>query len=210
MKMISLPTARCACGRPALLVASLSVLLAGCGGSSNTGVAQLSTGHSNTSGSAESGGPPAESRASAQGKIVAYAQCMRSHGVSSFPEPVEGRIRIVPSSGIDPGSAQFQAADGACRSLLPGGGKGGKGQQTEAERQQQVKDKVAFAGCMRSHGVPTFPDPNSEGELKLATVRAAGIDVHSPMVQAAAQTCLPAAGGALTESELKRAEHGGS
>jgi hypothetical protein len=210
MKTMSFPAARRACGGPALLVASLALLLAGCGGSSKSSVAQLSTGHSTTSGSAEGGGPPAESRAGAQSKIVAYARCMRSHGVAHFPEPVEGSIRIAPSTRIDPGSAQFQAADGACRSLLPGGGKFGKGPQSEAERQQQVKDKVAFASCMRSHGVPTFPDPNSEGELRLATVRAAGIDVHSPLVQAAAQTCLPAAGGALTESDLKRAEHGGS
>jgi hypothetical protein len=117
------------------------------------------------------------------------------------------RSRFTRGSGIDPGSAQFQAAESACKRLLPNGG--GRGLQTQAQRQQRQKEMLAFASCMRSHGVPTFPDPNSQGELTKEKARAAGIDVHSPAVQSAAQACLPAAGGAITESDLKRAERAG-
>lgn len=189
-------------------LAAITLVLAGCGGASKTGVAHLSTDQSNAPVSAENGAPSAEDATSSQSRTVAYARCMRAHGAASFPEPVEGRIMIHPGSGIDPGSAQFQAAERACEKLLPDGG-GGKGEQTQAQRQQHVDGELAFASCMRSHGVPTFPDPDSQGELKSETVKSAGVNVHSPVVQSAAQTCLPAAGGAITESEVKRAERAG-
>jgi hypothetical protein len=68
---------------------------------------------------------------------------------------------------------------------------------------------VIFARCMRAHGVPSFPDPTSAGELSVSAVKAAGVDVHTPSVQAAANTWLPAAAGALTAADVKRAEGGG-
>jgi hypothetical protein len=35
------------------------------------------------------------------------------------------------------------------------------GQPSQAQRQRDQQDAVRFAGCMRSHGVPNFPDPGS-------------------------------------------------
>ena len=46
------------------------------------------------------------------------------------------------------------------------------------------------------------------GQLTLAMVDAAGVDVHAPAVQAAARTCLPAADGAITAAQVYRAENG--
>jgi hypothetical protein len=48
-----------------------------------------------------------------------YAQCMRKHGVPSFPDPVDGHIQLQPGSSIDPSSPQFQAASKACQAWAP-------------------------------------------------------------------------------------------
>lgn len=52
---------------------------------------------------------------------VAFARCMRAHGVHGFPDP-DGKPDQVSGSGIDPHSAIFQAAlYGPCKSLAPAG-----------------------------------------------------------------------------------------
>jgi hypothetical protein len=55
-----------------------------------------------------------------------FAECMRSHGISNYPDPVNNGRNIQigpgPSSGIDMNSARFKAAQKACYPLLPNGG----------------------------------------------------------------------------------------
>jgi CubicO group peptidase (beta-lactamase class C family) len=53
---------------------------------------------------------------------LAYAECMRAHGVADFPDPVDGHIVLTPASGINLSSQQFEAASTACASLAPSGG----------------------------------------------------------------------------------------
>jgi hypothetical protein len=51
---------------------------------------------------------------------------MRSHGLPTFPDPKElpGGIGLqLGGAGIDHNSPQFQAAQKACQSLMPGGGR---------------------------------------------------------------------------------------
>lgn len=43
---------------------------------------------------------------------------------------------------------------------------------------------LAFSACMRSHGVPNFPDPNGNG-----TLASLGIDSSSPQFRSAANAC---------------------
>jgi hypothetical protein len=51
---------------------------------------------------------------------LAFAKCMRAHGIPKFPNPNGKGSQLGPYSGIDPGSAKFQAAlNGPCRSLAP-------------------------------------------------------------------------------------------
>ncbi|MDN3356464.1 hypothetical protein [Actinomadura sp. DC4] len=51
---------------------------------------------------------------------VAFAKCMRAHGIPKFPDPNGRAGQLGPSSGIDPGSARFRdALDGPCKSLAP-------------------------------------------------------------------------------------------
>jgi hypothetical protein len=51
---------------------------------------------------------------------LAFAKCMRSHGIRNFPDPNGRAGQLGPSSGVDPGSAKFRAAlNGPCKSLAP-------------------------------------------------------------------------------------------
>lgn len=51
---------------------------------------------------------------------LAFARCMRAHGVPKFPDPDGKGGQLGPGSGADPASAAFQAAlNGPCRSLAP-------------------------------------------------------------------------------------------
>ncbi|MDE3069932.1 MAG: hypothetical protein KGJ43_04315 [Acidobacteriota bacterium] len=170
-------------------VVALALAVAGCGSSSSPGVAHLSAAKGSGASTSEGGGSGPESRAGAQQKMVAYARCMRSHGVAGFPEPVEGRLMLRggPGSGLDPGSAQFQGADRACHGLLPEGGKPSPQMQKQAEERA-----LKFSACMRSHGIPTFPEPEFHAggvTLKLQAGRAGGIDPRSPQFQAAQKAC---------------------
>lgn len=56
----------------------------------------------------------------AQQQLMAYSQCMRSNGVSDFPDPVfsGGAGSLTLPADIDPNSPTFQAAQKACQSLL--------------------------------------------------------------------------------------------
>jgi len=56
---------------------------------------------------------------------------------------------------------------------------------------------VAYSACLRSHGVPNFPDPNGSGEIPKATAQQLG--VSSSRYQTAQTACahlLPDSGGA--------------
>ena len=62
----------------------------------------------------------------AMGEYVRFAQCMRAHGLPSFPDPVhaEGRVEFVLSSsqdGFDPHSPQILAKAHECQHVLPAG-----------------------------------------------------------------------------------------
>jgi hypothetical protein len=56
--------------------------------------------------------------------FLAYSRCMRSHGVSSFPDPtlVDGHAALIQKGGGgDQNSPEFQRAERACEPLSPGG-----------------------------------------------------------------------------------------
>jgi len=82
------------------------------------------------------GGNPAAQVGQARALALRFSRCMRAHGVPNFPDPsvqsngsgVAVTIRMkAGSGGIDPHSPQFQAAQQACRSILPKPGKNAGG-----------------------------------------------------------------------------------
>ncbi|HEV8462436.1 MAG TPA: hypothetical protein VGQ38_17175 [Gaiellaceae bacterium] len=96
-------------------------------------------------------------------KAVKFAECMRNNGVHGFPDPdASGALTIdgvLNGSSIDPNSAAWKNAIGACKTLQPAGFTG-----TKATPEQR-KPRLAFAQCIRHNGVPDFPDPTPDGPL---------------------------------------------
>ncbi len=121
---------------------------------------------------------------------------MRTHGVPEFPEPTEGKLLVHSSdhnghvTGVNPESAQFQAAQKACGKLAPNGGKA----PSAAEQTKMQESALNFSKCMRSHGVPNFPDPefsHSGGGvgIRIGGRKGSGIEPNSPQFKAAQKTC---------------------
>jgi hypothetical protein len=123
-----------------------------------------------------------------QSSGVAFAQCMRAHGLSGFPDPIagEGLPFTVNSDGSLTAEGRtfagpaLQSAEHACKAYLP---PSGPPPQPSAE---QVRRAVAFARCMRAHGVPNFPDPTFSGAA--GSVPLLG-NQQSPAFQAAFRAC---------------------
>lgn len=95
--------------------------------------------------------------ASKPASLVAFAVCMRSHGVPSFPDSTSstnGGVSIIPA-GINTSSPAFKAAWSACNKLLPGLG------AHHSPSAQATEQMLKFSQCMRAHGVTSFPDPTS-------------------------------------------------
>ena len=134
---------------------------------------------------------------------------MRDHGVSNFPDP---QVTTTPGGGgvkislMAPASAgnspAFKSAQLACRGILPAPGGG----LTRHGPSKQVL--LAFAQCLRSHGVPNFPDPDAQGQLTLQMIDAAGVDVRAPSTFTAARACVGVTHGEITLAAVVRAIDG--
>jgi hypothetical protein len=133
-------------GRPSACCAIASALLsagllAGCGGGAHT-----------------------SSPTKVMSGALAYANCMRLHGVPDFPDPNgQGEFQLHtifnngrPTQGEDlvPSSPAFQAGERACGSF----GSAGR-QVTQAQEEQAFQKDLRAAACMRADGVPGYPDP---------------------------------------------------
>ncbi len=143
-----------------------------------------------------------------QAGALAYARCMRSHGVPNFPDPSSrgDDKRAVVSALQAITNSQAQAAQTACMHI--NGGSPGTGQDV-AESQAHTAAIQAFARCVRSHGLPNFPDPTSRGQLTPQMVASAGIDLHQPSVLKAGLACTGVTHGVLTRAAIERAVNGG-
>jgi hypothetical protein len=154
--------------RPAAAIpaAAALVLLAACGGSpANT------TGPSNTT-----GGPSNTTGGTAHSQsAVAFSQCMRSHGLPDYPDPdSSGTLPKASAQLLGVSSSVFDAAQRACQPLLPatGGSLTASSIQQcylafvcpQALVQQALSAGRVFAQCMRSHGVPYWPDPTVDAQ----------------------------------------------
>jgi hypothetical protein len=151
---------------------ALGLSMAACSaGSNGSGVASVSS------------YAPAGQTSHVSGKpsTLAYAKCMQSHGIKNFPEPnSSGQLTVTPGESLpDFNSPKYKAAAKACVSLHSAG-------VTPAQQAVQLQKDIAYAKCMRSHGVTNFPDPdpNTGDSFDLQ-----GIDVNSSQVQSADKAC---------------------
>ena len=115
---------------------------------------------------------------------LAYARCMRAHGVPDFPDPdSHGQFNVKGHSA----SSQETAANQVCHHLLNVGG------QVD-QRQQALGPLLKYARCIRAHGLPNFPDPHYDsGGIGTPSGIALGgrgaNSVNSPQFRSANQAC---------------------
>lgn len=166
----------------------LTLLLAACGSSNSSS--------SNTAGQS--------SAATKQSKGLAFADCIRSHGVPNFPDPTSGGgVRIQQSdrsgsgaslkvNGVPVDGPAFQAAQKVCSKYLPAP------RPISAQQLANLRaGALRMAQCMRTHGVPNFPDPSVQAGpnggigIRIGAAGGGGPDPSSPAFQAAQKTCGP-------------------
>jgi hypothetical protein len=163
----------------AALVLTLLAAACGGGGSDSDGVASLGGG--STQGDAGDGATTGsnEDREDAE---LAFARCMREHGVD-FPDPVNGRLEFKSKPGDE---AKVQAAQEACGDLLED-----TAPQLSEEQEAAMQDAaLAFARCMREHGVDV-PDPQFPAGGGILMQVPEGASPDDPKVQDAQEACQP-------------------
>jgi hypothetical protein len=107
--------------RGAPLVAALIAValgLAACGG----GSPQASAPTNSPAGSSPQASPASSKADRTQAdvaQLLKFAECMRSHGVTDYPDPSSSGRSAAPNQN----SPAYQAAQKACKSLMPSNGK---------------------------------------------------------------------------------------
>lgn len=123
------------------------------------------------------GGGPSTSSGGKPDTPLAFAKCVRAHGLPSFPDPdSSGQINI---SGIDVNSPQARHAFAVC----------GTGGNNGSDQARNIARGLKFARCMRAHGVRNFPDPNPDGQNSFSGGQ------QSPQFKKALAICKPVLSG---------------
>ena len=182
----------------AIATTVLALLTVACGGSNSPGAAGR--------------GSPGNSIVTS---AVAYSACMRSHGVPSYPDPgSDGNLPKGSAQAFGISNSQYQAAERACRHLLPSSDTGFTASLTQCLEtgdcphdvvQRALTEGLRFARCMRNQGVPNWPDPtiDSIGRPSFQTT-AAGISIaatRSPQMLSKIGHCQNQPGGVLLRME---------
>lgn len=140
--------------RTLAVLALIALAGAGCGSSSDGDAGDTRT-------AKPSGGGGGGATTASADKGVRFADCMRSNGVTDFPDPTGASDQQLAEAidALDTTTAAWKRAMGACKDLRPAGLLGGKasGEQQDA--------RLAFARCMRENGITDFPDPVDDGPL---------------------------------------------
>ena len=151
------------------LVALIGVIGAGCGSNepSETGTASTSS--------------SADKKLSARDKAVKFAECVRAHGVSDFPDPNDNNQF---EYGVSVTPAVWTKAVDACKELQPPGTLSGK----RTTKQQSAA--LRFAQCVRANGVKDFPDPvNGEPLINTYEIPSSNRPGGMAILNAATQKC---------------------
>jgi hypothetical protein len=183
-------------GTTALAALAAAAMIAACGSNSPSGSA--------SSGSAGAGA----SQTQAQQDGLSFARCMRSHGVSSFPDPSpNGGAFNLSAPGINLSSPAFKTAQTACKDLEPV-----KHVPSQPPSAHAYARLLHWAKCMREHGISDLPDPKADpppapgspGTAGIGTLMGDGdywvgipasVDAHSPAFVRLSTTCGESPGG---------------
>jgi hypothetical protein len=139
------------------------------------------------------------SSAAANRALLRFASCMHSHGVNGLPSPVSSPAAFKQSFSTT--TPVYTQAMGQCQRLIAGQQNGSNG---GTHSRKQIDGMLAFARCIRSHGLSRFPDPTSTGDLTHTMLAQAGIDLHQPAVAQAADACVSVTHGVVTRAMVVR------
>ena len=152
--------------RPLVALAIVALIGAGC-----------------SKGSTENGstGSGADKKLTARDKAVKFAECIRAHGVSDFPDPNANNDF---QYGVSVSPAVWTRAVDACKDLQPPGTLSAK----RTPKQQSAS--LRFAQCIRDNGVKDFPDPvNGEPLVDTNRIPSAATDGGMAILNAAMHKC---------------------
>src|SRR5262249_11490783 len=134
--------------------------------------------------SGHAGSPPHSSNQPVPAALRPLAQCLRRHGMPRFPDPVIGRnnVPVFPDSAPRvPAPAQRACASIIAR-IPP------NYTSTQPVSSSDLQKLLALARCIRAHGVPDWPDPNTLGEFAInSRIQAGGKRLFFPAVHACAR-----------------------
>src|SRR5579875_2702653 len=111
-----------------------AVLVAACGGSHTT-----------------------HARKSTTASTIAFARCMRTHGVPSFPDS-GGEVQYsqngqtVSINGVSVSSPAFQSAQQKCQRYISSSA------LSPAQQAKFAQEILKVVRCMRAHGITSYPD----------------------------------------------------
>jgi hypothetical protein len=138
--------------------------------------------------------------------FVAFARCMREHGVD-MPDPKvtsgEGGGTLIEvggpgggsgERGPNPDSPTFKRAEKACHKYIKDVTDTAPGKGDPEQEKAMRRSALKFARCMRAEGID-FPDPQFEGGG--VTQRLPESAADSPRFEAAQRRCAKKAGGPL-------------
>jgi hypothetical protein len=151
-----------------IVAAGLVLLVAACGGSPSSSRSQSSAG---TRGSLSA----------YVSQQLAFARCVRAHGIPNYPDPDSGGHfpkQAMRQLGVS--DSRLRAVQDSCQNLLPAG-------QAPLTAQDQ-QDYLRAAACMRSHGITGFPDPSFSGGSVTFRIPSS-VDASSARFTQARQTC---------------------
>ena len=174
-----------------IIVISLALVAAACGGSNDDEVATLE----NAASQLEQTVSDASDSVDDEEALLAFAACMRENGVETFPDPrlsADGSVSFGSSGGSTPfgdvDNDTAEAAVNACIGELEGAAFAPGGSDFDITEMQDAM--VAFAQCMRDNGVgfddPDLSDVFSGGELQNPFE---ALDIEDPEVAAVVEEC---------------------
>ena len=150
-----------------------------------------------------SAGPANEGGSTASALDVSYSACMRSHGVPNYPDPdSSGQLPKPDAHHLGVSGTQLQSTQQACQHLLPNTGRALNADSVQqcmmaddcprALVQQVLTEERSYARCMRSDGVPNWPDPvtDSQGRPVFAiSISKDGFNPYSKPIWAKGNQC---------------------
>jgi hypothetical protein len=117
-----------------------------------------------------------------------WAACMRVNGDPNQTDPIidqYGVINITMQGATQAMSSQVHGNTGPCSQYEVAAESALRAANPVAPPPDQAQ-QVQYADCMRSHGVPNYPDPGPDGETNFNST---GVDPNSPFVENANEVC---------------------